>query len=84
MKRFIILSVLLFGCGDLGSSSSENSNVNNFNPEPVNCETTCFQNLETGEISVSSVCEGGFQAVTPPSVEECNSFIEVPAEPAEE
>jgi len=87
MKRFnFLLLCLLMGCGDLGSSSSENQNTNNqiLNPEPVSCEITCFQNVETGEVSVRSICEGGFNTPSPASVEDCTSFIEQPVEESDE
>lgn len=85
MKGFNYLLVLfLLGCGDLGSSKTESTNNQLFNPEPQNCQVTCFSNPDTGEISVSANCEGGvLTPIIAPSVDQCTSFIELPSEAAE-
>ena len=82
MKRFfLLLSVFwLVGCGDLGSSSNTNSNENNqvFNPEPIDCQTDCTLNVETGLISASQSCSGSAPFGIPiQSLDSCDTVTEL-------
>jgi len=81
MKRFLLLVVfLLVGCGDVGSSSNSNTVESNqvFNPDPVNCQTDCTLNVETGTVAATHSCSGGTPFGIPTqSLDDCDTITEV-------
>lgn len=81
MRRFLFLGlVCLVGCGDVGSSSSNSSVESNqvFNPDPINCQTDCSLNVQSGTISASQSCTGSTPFGVPiQSLDNCDTITEV-------